>query len=205
MRFMRTAITTLVVGGALLTGGGAALADDGHGQGASGTRQERCLRMAERIAERQGLTVAQLEAKLRQKALDRIDAALKAGKLTEEQAAALRQRVNGWKLCSRMVGGGGQGKHVRFAAVASMMAGALDYLDLSRNELRAQLKAGKSLGDIATATGKSVSGLKQAMLAKITARLDKAVTDGKLTDERRDAMLERYGKLADRLIEKHFT
>jgi hypothetical protein len=202
---MRTAITTLVVGGALLTGGGAALADDGHGQGAAGTRQERCLRMAERIAERQGLTVAQLEAKLRQKTLDRIEAALKAGKLTDEQAAALKKRVNEWKLCSGMSGGRGHGKHLRFAAVASMMAGAADYLDLSRSELRSELKAGKSLGDIATAKGKSVSGLKQAMLAKITARLDKAVTDGKLADARRDALLERYGKLADRLIEKHFA
>ncbi len=40
------------------------------------------------------------------------------------------------------------------------------------------------------------------MLAKVKARLDKAVADDKLTDARRDALMERYGKLADRLIAK---
>ena len=64
------------------------------------------------------------------------------------------------------------------------------------------MACGKSLGEIAKAKGKSVSGLKTAMLAKIKARLDKAVADDKLTDERRDALMERYGKLADRLIAK---
>jgi hypothetical protein len=204
MRITRTAITTLVLAGALLAGSGAALADDGQGKGAAGTKQERCQRVAQRIAERQGLTVAQLEAKLRQRALDRIDAALKAGKLTEQQAASLRQRVNEWKLCAASVGGR-HARHVHFAAVASMLAGAAHYLDLTGGELRSELKAGKSLGDIATAKGLSISGLKQAMLAKITARLDKAVTDGKLTGRRRDALLEGYGKLADRLIAKRVS
>jgi hypothetical protein len=42
------------------------------------------------------------------------------------------------------------------------------------------------------------------MLAKIDARLDRAVSSGKLTDARRDALLERYAKLADRLIATAF-
>jgi hypothetical protein len=210
MTTMRTAVTTLVVAGAVLAGGGAAaLADDGHGQNGSAKRQERCLQMAQKAAERQGLTVAQLEAKLRQHALDRIDAAAKAGKLTADQAAALKQRVNGWKLCDgKALRGVGKVARARVAhagmAVASMMAGALKYLDLTPAELRKELKAGKSLGDLATAAKLSVGGLKTAMLAGITTRLDKAVTDKKLTAAQRDALLARYGKLADRLIEKSF-
>ena len=42
--------------------------------------------------------------------------------------------------------------------------GAANYLGLSPQDLRAQVEAGESLGDIATAQGKSVDGLKAALL-----------------------------------------
>ena len=202
MTTTRIAIVTLAVVGTLLYGGGAALADDGHGQGTAATRQERCQRMAQRIAERQGITVEQLEAKLRQRALDRIDAALKAGRISAEQAAKLKERVNAWKLCASS--GEGHDKRHHALALGSMLAGAADYLGLTHDQLRQELGAGKSLKDIATAKHLSVPGLKDAMLARIKARLDKAVADGKLTAERRDALLEKYGQLVDRLIEKSF-
>ena len=203
MTTTRTAMMTLAVAGALLYGGGAALADDGHGQGSATARQERCQRLVERIAERQGITVEQLEAKLRQRALDGIETALKAGRITGQQAAKLRQRVNEWKLCDGSLTRR-HGSHVQAAAVGSMLAGAAHYLGLTRDQLRQQLTAGKSLEQIAAGKSLSVTGLKDAMLAKIKARLDKAVADGKLTDARRDALLERYGKLADWLLEKSF-
>ena len=41
---------------------------------------------------------------------------------------------------------------------------AANYLGLSPQDLRTQVEAGKSLGDIATAQGKSVDGLKAALL-----------------------------------------
>src|SRR6266508_4207668 len=48
------------------------------------------------------------------------------------------------------------------------------YLGLTESELRAQLEAGKSLAQIASAQGKSVAGLEDVMLADAKTHLDKA-------------------------------
>ncbi len=126
--------------------------------------------------------------------------------MTADQATKLKARIAEWKFCDGSLRKAGakarQAARLHAVAVGSMIAGAIDYVDITRKDLFAEWRAGKSLGEIATAKGKSVSGLKTAMLAKVKARLDKAVADDKLTDERRDALLERYGKLADRLIAK---
>ncbi len=202
MRTTRTAIAALATAGALLAGGGAALAGEGPGQGSD--KGSRCQRIVEGIAAKQGITVTALEAKLKQRALERINAALAADRITQDQANTLEAKVDAWKLCS---GGGAKVRHAtRLHAVAlgSMIAGAVDYLDITRAQLREDLRTGKSLADIATAKGKSVPELKARMLEKITAKLNKAFSDGKLTAERRGALLDRYGKLADRLIAMTF-
>ena len=202
MRTTRTAIAALATAGALLAGGGAALAGEGPGQGSD--KGSRCQRIAEGIAAKQGVTVAELEAKLKQLALERINAALAAGRITQDQAGKLKAKVDVWKLCSGGLAKVRHAKRLHVVAVGSMIAGAIDYLDITPQKLREDLRAGKSLADIATAEGKTVSGLKSRMLEKITARLNKAFADGKLTAEQRDALLQRYGKLADRLIAKTF-
>ena len=58
--------------------------------------------------------------------------------------------------------------------------GAATYLGMSQAELRTQIQAGKSLADVARAQGKPVSGLKDAILAAITSRInaDNALTTG---------------------------
>jgi hypothetical protein len=48
------------------------------------------------------------------------------------------------------------------------------YLGLTPAELRAQLRTGKSLAQIAVARGKTVSGLEDAIYADVQAHLDQA-------------------------------
>jgi hypothetical protein len=62
---------------------------------------------------------------------------------------------------------------------------AAAYLGLTPAELRTQLHAGKSLSAVATAQGKSVSGLENAILAAVTKRVDAS----KLTDARKAAVI----------------
>lgn len=54
----------------------------------------------------------------------------------------------------------------------TVMTAAANYLGLTQTQLRDQLQAGKSLADVATAQGKSVSGLKDAILAAVTTRIN---------------------------------
>lgn len=59
-----------------------------------------------------------------------------------------------------------------------------DYLGgMSLKDLTAALRSGKSLGEIATANGKTPDGLIAALTLAVNTRIDQAVTDKKLTPE----------------------
>ncbi|HEY4991869.1 MAG TPA: hypothetical protein VII33_07260 [Nakamurella sp.] len=58
----------------------------------------------------------------------------------------------------------------------SPMAAAAGYLGLSRTDLQAQLRNGKSLADVAAAQGRSVSGIEDAVVAAMTTSLDANTT-----------------------------
>ncbi len=59
-----------------------------------------------------------------------------------------------------------------WAGQQPVMKAAADYLGLSQAQLHDQLQSGKSLADVANAQGKSVSGLKNAILAAVTSSVN---------------------------------
>ncbi len=63
------------------------------------------------------------------------------------------------------------------------------YLGLTSDQLRADLQSGETLAQIATAQGKTVSGLEAAIVVDATTNLDAAVTAGKLTAAQEATML----------------
>jgi hypothetical protein len=69
------------------------------------------------------------------------------------------------------------------------LSAAATYLGLTTDALRAQLATGKSLAEVATAQGKSVSGLEDALYANLNADLDADVTAGRLTSDRETQIL----------------
>lgn len=69
------------------------------------------------------------------------------------------------------------------------LAAAATYLGLTQDALVTQLRAGKTLAQVANATsGKSASGLVDALVASEEAELAQAVTDGRLTQAQADAV-----------------
>jgi hypothetical protein len=166
----RTALGAVAASALLLVGGGAAVA-------ASGDTAPR----------------ARCEARL----LARIDAAEKAGRISTELAARLRQRVSGGRVCARL--------HHRVTRIAahSMVRAAASFLGLDREELREQLP-GTSLAALARKQGKTVAALEAAMLAPAKERLATAVANGAISQERADEVLDRLENLAERLATKEF-
>jgi hypothetical protein len=199
MRIDRNAVAALVGAGALLVSGGTALAQGGLAQGGQndGQRGQRCEELLARVAEKRGVSVAQLEAEIKAKLIARIDAALAAGRISPERAAKLKERISSASLCPAA-----RAAKAKLSS-HSMVKAAADFLGLSKAELRQQLP-GTSLGALAQKQGKSVADLKAAMLAPAKARLARAVSSEKLTQARADARLARLGKIADRLIAKVF-
>lgn len=188
MRINRLTVGALTASAAVVVGTGAALA------ASSGTadRSSRCEARVARIAERRGVTVEQLTAGVKARLLARIDAAEKAGRISPERAAKLRERVADATLC--------RGAHQVRSRIAAhgMLRAAAEFLGLDRQELRAQLP-GTSLALLAEKQGKSISALETAMVAPAKQRLARAVAGGKLTQARADAALERLEQAAHRL------
>ena len=89
-------------------------------------------------------------------------------------------------------------------AARSLLKAAADFLDLNREQLRAQLP-GTSLAGLAQKQGKSVSALEAAMVAPAKARLAKAVADKKLSQDRADEILAKLEQGAERLATHVFT
>jgi polyhydroxyalkanoate synthesis regulator phasin len=79
------------------------------------------------------------------------------------------------------------------AAIAS-------YLGLTQDELRTQLESGKTLAQIATAQGKSISGLEDVIYADAKTHLDQAVANGKLTSDQEQKMLAELKSHLDDIV-----
>ena len=78
-----------------------------------------------------------------------------------------------------------------------VMKAAANYLGLSLAQLHTQLQSGKSLADIATAQGKPVSGLKNAILAAMTSRIN---ANSALTAQQKAAMIAQVKSHLDTMI-----
>jgi hypothetical protein len=191
MKLNRYGIGALVGAAAVLVGGGTAIAGSGNKGGA------RCEALLAKVAEKRGVSVERLEANVKARLLSRIEAAEKAGRISSERAAKLRERVSEGSLCRAA------GHRKALVASRGMLAAAGDFLGLDRVELRAQLP-GNSLASLAQRQGKSVEALKAAMIAPAKERLAKAVAAGRVTQARADAALERLEKLAGRLATRVF-
>jgi hypothetical protein len=97
-------------------------------------------------------------------------------------------------------------RHTFGAHHRGMLAVASRYLGLSRTAIVAQLKAGKSLADIANATtGKSADGLVDAYMDALKARLDHWVSEGKLSAAKEAAILARVQPWLVKLVDAHWT
>ncbi len=188
-RYVAAAATGAV---ALSIGGGAAFA----GQSAK-DKNARCEARVAAIAERHGLTIAQLEARVEERLTARVDAALEAGRISADRATRLIERIAESGLC--------QGPHALEARHGRhrLLAAAAEFLGLDRAELRAALP-GTSLAALAEKQGKSVAALKAAMLAPVEEKLAKAVEANRISEERADRLLDRLEDRVDHLVDSLF-
>ena len=177
-------LTILAAAGAAvaIAGGGAAVAATG-----ALSPEEESQAVIEDAAEQLGVEPNALSDALKDALKARIDAAVADGRLSQEQAAELKERIDSGD--SPLVFGGlglrGFGHVGHFGHLAGL-DGAASYLGVTEAELRAELEDGKTLAEIAKAEGKSVEGLVQTIVDSASERLDQAVEDGRLTRARAD-------------------
>jgi hypothetical protein len=188
---------------AALTAAGA-LAAAGTGVAVATTRsddaKEREQAVLSDAAKRLNVEPSELRDALGEAEDAQLDADVKAGRLTQEQADAIKERR---KDSGTVLGvgpggpGGGLWLHRRGGAdigiggPGEVTDAAAKALGISRDELFNRMRDGKTLEEIAKAEGKSFDDVKAAMKAAMKKGLDEAVKDGKLTQKQADEILSR--------------
>lgn len=145
-------------------------------------------------AEQLGVTPAKLENALSEALKNRVDAAVKAGRLTQAQGQELKERIEADDM---PLLGMGPGHHGRHHGPGPGFDAAASYLGMTEAQLRTALEDGSTLAEVAEEKGKSVEGLVDAMVVDAQEHLDQAVEDGRLTQA------EANERLAE--IEQHVT
>ena len=139
------------------------------------------------------VTPAQLQSALTGAYEDRLNAAVAAGRLTRSQADRIEARIAHGGTPWLHLGHARRGLH-------GALAPAAHYLGLTPDALRAELRSGSSLAQLAQARGKSVSGLEAAITAAVKARLDAAVAANRITTAREQQILSRLPQRLERLV-----
>jgi ribosomal protein S20 len=185
---------------AVVIGGGAAVA-----AGTSGSSSPSSF--LDSVARHLGISSKKLEDAVQAAEIDRIDQALKDGRITKAQADELKARIEkggGLFLGPRLFAPGllpvpafrhhfGFRDHLELGLgiyAFGKLSAAADYLGLTQAQLRQKLASGQTLAEIAKAQGKSVDGLENALLDAVKKKVDKAVDKGLLTRAEADDLLK---------------
>lgn len=195
MKSTKSKIAGVTVAAAALVGGGAAIAAD-----RLSPTQESDAVVAD-AAKQLGVDPSKLDAALTKALQNRVDAAVAAGRITKAQGDEMKERIAAGEvpLVGIGPGGGAPGFGHHFHHFADLDAAA-SYLGVTEAALRTSLSNGSTLADIAKEKGKSVAGLKAALVAAAKADIAQAVKDGKLTEAQQTEILANLSDRIDGLV-----
>jgi len=96
----------------------------------------------------------------------------------------------------------GRHPHARQALKEAIKTSA-DTIGISPQDLAKELKGGKSIADVAKEHNVDPQKVIDALVAKADARIDKAVQDGKLTQDKADKLKAKVPDMAAKLVNAH--
>lgn len=114
------------------------------------------------------------------------------GTITQAQA----DKVTDALIAAQPEGGKGGGPRGGRGGFGIGLDAAATALGITADELKAELKDGTSIADVAKEKGVDLSKVTDALVAEATTRINEQVTNGKLTQEQAD---ERIAQLKDRI------
>lgn len=135
---------------------------------------------------------AALDAAITSAGTSTLDSAVQQGTLTQEQADAIKPRLQSGDV-GPLFGGRGFGhRGPEVAGVRqTMLDAAAKTLNLTTDELIAQLRSGQTLAQLAQAHNTTEQAVKDAVLAAAKTQLDAAVKAGTVTQAQADAIYAR--------------
>jgi hypothetical protein len=163
----------------LIAAGGGAAAVAGTQGSAPGDESKAIIDDA---AGQLGISPDKLTNALKKALMDRVDAAVAAGRITKAEGDELKARIQADNF--PIIGGIHRG-FGHFLFFGSLDAAA-SYLGLTEAQLHNELESGKSLAQVAKDRGKSVDGLVNALLARVEKKIE---ASGRLTEAEKQKMV----------------
>ncbi len=168
-----------------------------------------CQQYLQDLANRLGVSVSTLQKDKLAAAEDVLATLVKDGKLTQNQANQIKQRLESHQSCTGK-GRGLWGRGVILQSLKQYLPGVVSQvasgLKMNATQLMSQLQSGKSLSNIATAQGVSSSQLQTIVTNAIQSAVNKAVIDGNLTQQQATniiQMLQKNPGALNRLLNTH--
>ena len=178
--------------GAVAVGGAVGSAQEGDGP--VGT-------FISKLAGKLGVSEDELTTAIKDTRIEMIDEAVADGRLTQEQADRLKEKINESDYGLFGFGRGfGVGPGLCHRAAGHVLDTAAEVLDMPKDDLAQQLKDGKSLAEVAEVQGMSVEDFKAALLDKEKAKLDTLVSEDKLTQTQADKIYEKFQENIDTIV-----
>lgn len=155
----------------------------------------------DRVAQIAGIDSTKLKDAFKQASKENIDAKLTEGKITQEQANEMKERIDSEEL-KGLGFGGPQGRGgIGFMDRGAELDDVAEFLGMSESDLRTALhEDSKTLLTIAKEKGKSETQLTAFLSTKFDERLATAVKDGKITQAQADKMKENKNDRISRLM-----
>jgi uncharacterized protein YidB (DUF937 family) len=177
---------------------------------AAGKRQQLRDDFLSKLAANLNVSLDQFKAAVKSAELQTVDDLVADGTLTADQGAKMKDKINSndGLAIGRFLGQhrghykqGGPGE-VRERARRLIVVSSAKAIGITPKELLGDLKGGQSIADVAAAHGVSLDVVKAAITADAKAALDKAVANGKLTQAKEDAMLQKLAAQLDTILNK---
>jgi hypothetical protein len=167
--------------------------DSGDADGTEGETDKTALKdnYLDTLAENLGVSREQLDSALQQTALDLLDQAVADGRITEDEAAEIRERIESGESLFPFFPGPGHhiGKFGHGFVVGAGLEEVADFLGVDREVVVEGLQNDQSLAQIAEANGSSRDALVAFLLEQTTERINQAVANERITQERADEIL----------------
>jgi hypothetical protein len=182
-------------------------AQEDGGATPAATAEEPRERFLQRVADKLGVEVSALEEAIKDARLEMVEEALAAGRINEDQAAKARERIeNGEGAGLRRLREWRRERHERTAPLRGLIVeSAATAIGITPDDLREELRSGKSIADVAADNGASLDDVKTEVLAAAEAKLAEAVANGRIDQAKSDALLQRFTDNLDAILSKHRT
>jgi hypothetical protein len=141
-----------------------------------------------------GKTQAQINTAFQKSVAETLADEVKSGQITQAQADAIKKKLANQTPCTLPIAAGhtGGGATVKPAIAAYMqqyLAASASALGISETQLTADLKAGQSLSQVATAQHVSEADFRTRLIANLKPVLDGAVTNKTITSAQEETLL----------------